>query len=257
MHDRARDLPERPGPEPHDRHGQVLDLGVVVGDVGEHGLHRRRRAEHPLQGVDVVNGVVEGAPAALALPGSAPPQVVVAGAAPPQGIDLGVQHPAGPARVKHLLQPGHRRGEPVLGDHRQDRAAAPRGGQDGVAFGQRGSHRLLAQGVDARGQQGRRDLGVRARRRAHRGQIDPLPTHPVPAHHLADVGGRDRAEAVPGDLLFGPRPVDVHHGHDAAAAGKREISLDVEAGDRSRPDDGNVDHRLPSCRPAMCQWRPA
>src|SRR5699024_514446 len=84
-----------------DRHGQVLDLGIVVAGVGHHRRHRPGPAQQPQRDVDVVDGVVQRAATTLGSPGPPPPQVIVGVAAPPLGGDPGVGDPAYFARVQH------------------------------------------------------------------------------------------------------------------------------------------------------------
>ena len=88
---RRRDLPRAAVGEAEDARGEILHLGVLVGQIERDRLHFTGRAHHPEEQIDMVDGVVHGAAAALLGPGPAPPKIVVIAAPPPERIDLGVE----------------------------------------------------------------------------------------------------------------------------------------------------------------------
>ena len=127
------------------RGAEVLHFGIVVRHVGHHRHHLGREAQHPLNGVDVVNRVVKGAAAPLFFPGAAPPQVVVAVSAPPERIHLGMTDLAGKTGIQRRFQTPEGVGKAVLGNDGEDFATGLLCGDHRVALLQRGGHRFFAQ----------------------------------------------------------------------------------------------------------------
>ena len=88
VHHRGGKLRERAVRVFEDRGAEVFHLGIVVRHVGHHCHDLRREAEHPLDGVDMMDRVVKRAATSLFFPGATPPQVVIAVSAPPERIHL-------------------------------------------------------------------------------------------------------------------------------------------------------------------------
>ena len=173
MHDGGCQLRQRARILQHGQR-QILHLSVVVRDVRHHTRHGLRKTHHPAQHVNMVDGVVQRAAAALLLPCAAPPQVVVAVPAPPGRCDGCAQHFARKPAVQQFLQVADGLAEAVLGDNREFLAAFIAGAEHFVAFFQRCRHRLFADDVLARTQAVDGNAGVDVRRRADIHQVNIL-----------------------------------------------------------------------------------
>lgn len=237
MDDRTRQLREGP-PVAQNRHREVFDLGVVVLRVGEHRDHLARAAHQPEEEIDVVDGVIERAPAAFALPRPPPGQVVVGQAAPPRRVHAHVRHRTEHPRVEDVLEQRRVIAEAVLGDHRQQLPRPPLRLEHGIAVLERGRHRFLDQDVHARveGRDAERRMGGGRRRDAD--EIDLAPAEEVGRI----VVGDDIREAEGRRLRGGTTGSDVGQSDDPAVVGELQVSPDVGVGDRARADDGDSEH---------------
>ena len=229
----------------HDGHGQVLDLGIVVGRVGEHAGHALRQSHHPAEHVNMVHGMVQCASAAFLFPGSAPPQVIVAVSAPPEGIDLcGAHRPGNPAVQKRLEVPD-RLAEAVLGNDGQLHPAFISCPDHGIALFQRGCHGLFADGILAGAQCIDGDLSMHIRRSAAVNQCNITATQDLVMVQIAVA-----VQTVLCPDFFCLARDDVHERGDPYTFGKLQVCMDMRMRDIPGTDNGNLNHGIPSCHRA-------